>query len=388
MLLCFRFDSLDVPATFFVSTHTHFSKFPEMREVISIHIGQAGVQVGNACWELFCLEEQSVVRSRKALGSMLSAVATLVLYALALVPALTLDASASASASSTSLLDASSCTLVLIFASAWTFAGCVFAATSPPPAQRNPRPLSARNLRLRRIRSAMWLRRIGRRRARSHPARGSQRRLASALRQLLVIAGVEPNPGPKGGAVTQAQFQALVDMVQMLMRQQGLIAPIAGGMLSTTPDGASASKAPAAASTAASAATRKDEQAPRSTSARSRPCSAVRSGPDKGKTLCADFALGKCSREACRFKHAPLCPNDASCTDADCALFHRVGGRRRSASARSRGSASTGGQHAQEGVVRAGWDGRCPPAAQAAQVPRTDRPAPGASRRGQTGCLC
>jgi len=27
-----------------------------MREVISIHIGQAGVQLGNACWELFCLE--------------------------------------------------------------------------------------------------------------------------------------------------------------------------------------------------------------------------------------------------------------------------------------------------------------------------------------------
>jgi len=27
-----------------------------MREVISIHIGQAGIQVGNACWELFCLE--------------------------------------------------------------------------------------------------------------------------------------------------------------------------------------------------------------------------------------------------------------------------------------------------------------------------------------------
>ena len=27
-----------------------------MREVISIHIGQAGVQIGNACWELFCLE--------------------------------------------------------------------------------------------------------------------------------------------------------------------------------------------------------------------------------------------------------------------------------------------------------------------------------------------
>ena len=27
-----------------------------MREVISIHIGQAGVQLGNAAWELFCLE--------------------------------------------------------------------------------------------------------------------------------------------------------------------------------------------------------------------------------------------------------------------------------------------------------------------------------------------
>lgn len=27
-----------------------------MRECLSIHIGQAGIQVGNACWELFCLE--------------------------------------------------------------------------------------------------------------------------------------------------------------------------------------------------------------------------------------------------------------------------------------------------------------------------------------------
>jgi len=27
-----------------------------MREIISVHIGQAGVQVGNACWELYCLE--------------------------------------------------------------------------------------------------------------------------------------------------------------------------------------------------------------------------------------------------------------------------------------------------------------------------------------------
>merc|ERR1712227_119788 len=28
----------------------------KMRECISVHIGQAGVQIGNACWELYCLE--------------------------------------------------------------------------------------------------------------------------------------------------------------------------------------------------------------------------------------------------------------------------------------------------------------------------------------------
>ena len=27
-----------------------------MREILLIHLGQAGVQIGNACWELFCLE--------------------------------------------------------------------------------------------------------------------------------------------------------------------------------------------------------------------------------------------------------------------------------------------------------------------------------------------
>ncbi len=27
-----------------------------MHECISIHIGQAGCQTGNACWELYCLE--------------------------------------------------------------------------------------------------------------------------------------------------------------------------------------------------------------------------------------------------------------------------------------------------------------------------------------------
>jgi hypothetical protein len=35
----------------------------KMRECISIHIGQAGIQVGNACWELYCLEHGIQVRS-------------------------------------------------------------------------------------------------------------------------------------------------------------------------------------------------------------------------------------------------------------------------------------------------------------------------------------
>uniref|UniRef100_A0A4W3GNB3 Tubulin/FtsZ GTPase domain-containing protein n=1 Tax=Callorhinchus milii TaxID=7868 RepID=A0A4W3GNB3_CALMI len=26
------------------------------RECLSIHLGQAGVQIGSACWELYCLE--------------------------------------------------------------------------------------------------------------------------------------------------------------------------------------------------------------------------------------------------------------------------------------------------------------------------------------------
>lgn len=30
--------------------------FISQRECISVHIGQAGVQIGNACWELYCLE--------------------------------------------------------------------------------------------------------------------------------------------------------------------------------------------------------------------------------------------------------------------------------------------------------------------------------------------
>ena len=40
------------------SIFTSFQYQPtnKMREVISIHIGQAGCQIGNACWELYCLE--------------------------------------------------------------------------------------------------------------------------------------------------------------------------------------------------------------------------------------------------------------------------------------------------------------------------------------------
>ena len=35
-----------------------FSRFRwvAMREVINIHVGQAGCQMGSAAWELFCLE--------------------------------------------------------------------------------------------------------------------------------------------------------------------------------------------------------------------------------------------------------------------------------------------------------------------------------------------
>ena len=39
-----------------------------MHEVISIHVGGAGVQVGNACWELFCLEHGIQSDGRKIPG--------------------------------------------------------------------------------------------------------------------------------------------------------------------------------------------------------------------------------------------------------------------------------------------------------------------------------
>ena len=51
-----------IPVVFAPDDPIHLTKnkpSPSMREVISIHLGQCGVQIGNACWELYCL-----VRSR------------------------------------------------------------------------------------------------------------------------------------------------------------------------------------------------------------------------------------------------------------------------------------------------------------------------------------
>jgi len=44
-----------------------------MRECISVHVGQAGCQIGNACWELYCLEHgiqpDGQMPSDKAVGA-------------------------------------------------------------------------------------------------------------------------------------------------------------------------------------------------------------------------------------------------------------------------------------------------------------------------------
>merc|ERR1712178_380491 len=42
--------------TYFFLFLVNIQQLIDMRECISIHVGQAGVQIGNACWELFCLE--------------------------------------------------------------------------------------------------------------------------------------------------------------------------------------------------------------------------------------------------------------------------------------------------------------------------------------------
>uniref|UniRef100_UPI00358FD096 tubulin alpha chain-like n=1 Tax=Myxine glutinosa TaxID=7769 RepID=UPI00358FD096 len=52
---------------------TGFNSFPAHRECISIHIGQAGAQIGNSCWELYCLEHgiqpDGQMPSDKTIGS-------------------------------------------------------------------------------------------------------------------------------------------------------------------------------------------------------------------------------------------------------------------------------------------------------------------------------
>merc|ERR1711912_3319 len=42
--------------TYFFLFLVNIQQLIDMRECISIHVGQAGVQIGNACWELYCLE--------------------------------------------------------------------------------------------------------------------------------------------------------------------------------------------------------------------------------------------------------------------------------------------------------------------------------------------
>merc|ERR1712073_268248 len=49
-----QYSSVLAPSQFWLLDITLAAKI--MRECISVHVGQAGVQMGNACWELYCLE--------------------------------------------------------------------------------------------------------------------------------------------------------------------------------------------------------------------------------------------------------------------------------------------------------------------------------------------
>merc|ERR1711924_389515 len=55
-----------------VGPHAQTSFSSTMRECISTHIGQGGCQIGNACWELYCLEHgiqpDGQMPSDKAIG--------------------------------------------------------------------------------------------------------------------------------------------------------------------------------------------------------------------------------------------------------------------------------------------------------------------------------
>jgi len=52
--------NLNLPVCRFIKTFTTMAK---MREVVSVHIGQAGCQIGNACWEL-CMQVFVVILSK------------------------------------------------------------------------------------------------------------------------------------------------------------------------------------------------------------------------------------------------------------------------------------------------------------------------------------
>ena len=58
---------------FTVYNEIHVWFLLKQRECISIHIGQAGCQIGNACWELYCLEHgiqpDGQMPSDKAIGA-------------------------------------------------------------------------------------------------------------------------------------------------------------------------------------------------------------------------------------------------------------------------------------------------------------------------------
>ena len=41
---------------FYLLTFENLLSFSFKRECISVHVGQAGCQIGSACWELYCLE--------------------------------------------------------------------------------------------------------------------------------------------------------------------------------------------------------------------------------------------------------------------------------------------------------------------------------------------
>ena len=46
-----------ISATLYIPAFSSFLiDLGNMRECLSVHVGQAGVQMGNACWELYCME--------------------------------------------------------------------------------------------------------------------------------------------------------------------------------------------------------------------------------------------------------------------------------------------------------------------------------------------